>query len=262
MGWAVVLASVAHADDMNRFCTNVPNGRFVPNPRSCQHWFFCQNGVAIEGSCAGIYQFDEDMQMCRYPEFVNCKFDAVDVDCPLVGLELHPHPQYCDQYVACLNGFPRVINCAPGLHWDQERQKCDYPENVVCVIPEPELNYVCEPDQIYVTPHPHDCQRFIVCVNGERRVNRCADTLLFDPVLLRCDQDYNVNCVLPEESVDYQCDPTRDFYFAPHPLNCNYYIMCFAGHRQIHRCADSLIFDWMHLRCDVPQNAVCLAPTV
>lgn len=123
------LVGLGQADDMHRFCSTVPNGRFVSNPRSCQHWIFCQNERATEGQCPGIFHFDVAMQMCRYPEFVQCDFDAVDVTCPISGLELLPHPTTCHQYVACVNGFPRVANCAPGLHWDQTRQICDLPEN-------------------------------------------------------------------------------------------------------------------------------------
>lgn len=123
------LVGLSQADDMHRFCSAVPNGRFVSNPRSCQHWIFCQNERATEGQCPGIFHFDVSMQMCRYPEFVNCDFDAVDVTCPVSGLELLPHPTNCHQYVACVNGFPRVANCAPGLEWDQTRQICDLPEN-------------------------------------------------------------------------------------------------------------------------------------
>lgn len=126
--------------------------------------------------------------------------------------------------------------------------------------PEQEVVYTCEPGATYVTHHPTDCQQFIMCVDGERRINRCASDLLFDPVNLRCDFAVNVNCVLPEASVDYECDITRDFYFAPHPFSCQYFIMCFSGHRQIERCAEGLIFDWIHLRCDLPDVAICLAP--
>lgn len=98
-----------------------------------------------------------------------------------------------------------------------------------------------------------------MCVNGDRRVSSCASDLLFDPANLRCDFPHNVECTLPEATVDYQCDITRDFYFAPHPHSCDYFIICFAGNRQIERCAEGLIFDWMTLQCQLPINAVCLA---
>lgn len=130
----LTIAALAHADNMDRFCINVPDGRFVSSPRSCQHWIFCQQQKATEGVCPGIYQFDQELQMCRYPDFVQCDIDAVDIECPIEGLELHPHPQHCDQYVACVNGFPRIINCAPGLLWDNNRETCDIPQNVECVV--------------------------------------------------------------------------------------------------------------------------------
>lgn len=241
--------------------------------------------AATEGRCEGFFYFDENMQMCRYPIYVDCKFDAVDVTCGSMDLELHPHPQNCDQYVACIEGFPRVINCAPNLHWNEASNQCDLPQNAQCRIavnetdfyhfwssvikffpfqpPEKELNYVCDPTRHYVTVHPHDCQSFIVCLGGERRINRCAKNLLFDPHHLHCDVAENVNCVQPptnEPEVQYVCDYNRDFYFAPHPTNCQQYFICVFGSRRTEQCANELIFDWIHLRCDTRENGFCLAP--
>ena len=118
---------------MDRFCQNVPNGRFVANPRSCQHWIFCQNQVALEGQCEGIFYFDENLQMCRYPIYVDCAFGQVDVECS-ENFELLPHPENCDQYVACIQGFPRIMSCADGLHWNARTSQCDLIENAQCVI--------------------------------------------------------------------------------------------------------------------------------
>lgn len=241
----------------------MPNGHYVSNPKSCQHWLLCQDEVAIEGVCPNTYYFDETIQMCRYPSYVDCQIDSVNVTCPIADLALLPHPSNCDQYVACINGFPRVINCAPGLNWDTAQELCDLPQNANCEVAPPDLEeeelvYICEPGNTYVTRHPLDCQQFIMCINGEQRINRCASDLLFDPANLRCDFAANVNCDLPEATVEYECDRTRDFYYAPHPASCDYYIVCFAGHKQIERCATGLIFDWLFLRCDAPATAVCL----
>lgn len=256
----IAFASLSSVSAVDRFCTNILGGRFVANPRSCQHWIFCQNQVATaEGVCPGIYYFDVEMQMCRYPHFVECQFDAVDVTCESMDLEWHPHPNNCDQYVACISGFPRVINCAPGLHWDPIRQLCDVPANAQCQIV-PELDYTCDPTRNYITVHPNDCQKFIVCVGGEMRMNQCGQGLFFDPANLRCDLEENVQCITGEQDVQYQCDATRDFYFAPHPTNCSLYIVCVFGNRRIESCAQDLIFDWIHLRCDTRDSGFCLAP--
>lgn len=134
----VALVPLASANEvegtMDRFCLNIPNGQFVANPRSCQHWIFCQNGRATEGQCQGIFYFDPVLQMCRYPVTVDCPFDNVDVNCKSNNLELHPHPNSCKQYVACVEGFPRVINCAPSLHWNPVTQQCDFPHAANCQI--------------------------------------------------------------------------------------------------------------------------------
>lgn len=117
---------------LDEFCVNVPNGRFVGNPRSCQHWIFCSNARATEGQCNGIFYFDEPMQLCRYPTYVDCPFGGVDFTCPSMDFELHPHPNECEKYVACIEGVPRVINCAPNLHWNAKTSQCDFPINANC----------------------------------------------------------------------------------------------------------------------------------
>lgn len=129
----MALASVSQADNFDRFCAGIPNGLFVSSPRSCQHWIFCQNEAAVEGTCPASFYFDVATQMCRYPEFVDCRIDNVDVTCGPVDLEFHPHPDNCEDYVICVDGFPRVSSCAPGLHWDNTREICDLPQNVQCV---------------------------------------------------------------------------------------------------------------------------------
>ena len=120
-----------------------------------------------------------------------------------------------------------------------------------------------------MTLHPNDCQSFIICISGQRKVNRCADNLLFDPVNLRCDRAENVMCIedggggSPQPpDVDYMCDPNREFYFAPHPNSCSHYFVCVYGNRRLAECANGLIFDWIDLRCDTPENGFCLAPRV
>lgn len=262
----LISVSSVHGEEMNRFCQNVANGRFVSNPRSCQHWIFCQNQVAIEGQCEGIFYFDVSMQMCRYPSYVNCQIDQVDVTCGVTDLELHPHPENCDQYVVCVEGFPRVVNCAPGLHWAESQQRCDVPANAQCAnAPAPDLNYHCDLTRNYVTLHPNDCQKFIICINGDRRLNRCADGLLFDPVEMRCDFKENVSCIEPGPGEPgpgelYQCDPFEDFYMAPHPLNCNYFFICAFGSKRTVACADGLQFDWISRQCNLPELGFCLAP--
>lgn len=128
--------------------------------------------------------------------------------------------------------------------------------------PVPDLNYYCDPDRTYVIRHPHDCQKFILCVAGEKRLNRCADQLLFDPVHLRCDIPENVECQVGDGGGDvaYECDASRGVYRAAHPLDCNQFILCVNGNRQFERCAPGLWFDWIDLQCNVESQAICLAP--
>lgn len=130
-----VLVGLSLADNLDRFCANIPDARFTASPRSCQHWIFCQNNSAVgEGVCERFFYFDEFMQMCRYPEFVTCNIANVNVTCPETDFELQRHPEACDQFIVCDSGFARVRDCAPGLWFNEEINGCDLPENTVCPI--------------------------------------------------------------------------------------------------------------------------------
>lgn len=136
----VLLVGLAQADNFDRFCANAVDGQFVASPRSCQHWLYCQNGAATEGQCPNQYYFDEPIQMCRYPEYVNCNIGSVDFTCPSNDFQLFPHPKECGQYVACINGRAQEMDCAPGLYFDSSRNLCDLPANTDCHV-EVSLDY-------------------------------------------------------------------------------------------------------------------------
>ncbi|KAL3271631.1 hypothetical protein HHI36_022105 [Cryptolaemus montrouzieri] len=45
-----------------------------------------------------------------------------------------------------------------------------------------------------VHPHPYDCSKFLNCANGQTFVQNCGPGTLFNPKMLVCDFDYNVDC--------------------------------------------------------------------
>lgn len=43
-----------------------------------------------------------------------------------------PHPTECNKFIHCLYGFVIEMTCHGEALWNNDYQKCDYPENVVC----------------------------------------------------------------------------------------------------------------------------------
>lgn len=54
------------------------------------------------------------------------------------------------------------------------------------------IAFVCLKDGIY--PHPSDCHKYIECSNGIAYELTCPPGLAFNPYILCCDWENNVNC--------------------------------------------------------------------
>lgn len=55
--------------------------------------------------------------------------------CPATGNAFLPHRDNCNAFFACSSGGygqQTLLNCAPGLHFDHERQLCDLPRSARC----------------------------------------------------------------------------------------------------------------------------------
>lgn len=190
MAALIAVVCLTNAQDLNWFCRGVGNGRFASSPRSCQHWLMCNNNmVSNDGQCPGLFYFDVPTQMCRYPDDTNCAFDdprRETLDCSAGGMITGHSFSTCDQYVRCLNGLSRVLNCPVGLWWDQRSQSCVNPAISDC----PRINHVpvtCIAGRTYVIHHEWlGCAGYIFCLNGEARQVVCHREFRFDVVSQRC----------------------------------------------------------------------------
>lgn len=56
------------------------------------------------------------------------------MQCPETGNAFLPHRDNCNAFFACsaVNRQQTLLNCAPGLHFDFERQLCDLPRTARC----------------------------------------------------------------------------------------------------------------------------------
>lgn len=57
----------------------------------------------------------------------------------------------------------------------------------------------CPAEGIYYLPHPHICNKFFVCINGEKDVAECADNLIFDVNRETCFFKDQSTCILDVE---------------------------------------------------------------
>jgi hypothetical protein len=101
----------------------------------------------------------------------------------------YPHPTDCSSFFICNDGeLAGEFTCPPPALFDPIQQTCSNPDKVVCF-----FSCVGRPG---LHPYLAECSQFIVCREGSSaiEVHDCPETLLFDPVLLRCNLPQLVNC--------------------------------------------------------------------
>jgi hypothetical protein len=116
----------------------------------------------------------------------------------------------CSLYYLCVEGEENLMQCADGLLFDEELKKCNVADEVSCKVDttQPPVTTTEVPsttEQVPTTflppttedpgevncpatgvdylPHPTDCQKYYLCVDGTGLEQVCADGLLFDPEL-------------------------------------------------------------------------------
>ncbi|XP_060526912.1 protein obstructor-E-like isoform X1 [Cylas formicarius] len=118
------------------------------DPRACDKFFNCVDGVAHELPCPPGLVYDDVASTCAWPETSkrkceNSKRDALDdgFSCPEGDIQgpdgrklPHPtfaHPDDCQKFYICRNGVqPQKGSCANGTVYNEDTFTCEDPANV------------------------------------------------------------------------------------------------------------------------------------
>ncbi|XP_075160377.1 peritrophin-1-like, partial [Haematobia irritans] len=139
--------------------------------------------------------------------------------CPPGASGLYPHPSDCTKFLQCANGATYIQNCGPGTAFDSVHQVCDFKEKVHCgdvdsvnsgvLISgksyeghhesnsefQSNSNHVeCPAGVTGLYPHPHDCEKFLQCSNGQTYIQSCGPGTGFDSIRFVCDYQEKVQC--------------------------------------------------------------------
>lgn len=185
-----------------------------------------------------------------------------------------PSPQSCNKYILCINGESHIGECENGLHFDAGRQACGDATFIDCT--------QCGPLGYVSLPHPENCQQFIECTFGVRKVRTCPEGHSFDRSVGACNRAENVIC---EGQSDDDGSPPLEPPGTPpsgnddgsggegngllptcrrgqvhhaHASNCNRYYLCIQGTLWEHRCPSNLHWNERAMACDLIQNARCI----
>lgn len=190
-----------------------PNSR-APLGNQCDAYIECRDGQARELLCPDGLVFNEkktklNRYPCDYPVEVDCGSRSQlqpanpSEHCPhRFGLNRHEETANCGQFWNCVDGRPFLYNCPEGLAFSVNTLRCEYPDEAPGCDPEAYLGFRCPtPDPVLMElflnnpryPHPSDCRKFYVCLNGVTpRLQHCQGGFGFNAEMNVCDKIENV----------------------------------------------------------------------
>ncbi|XP_061394417.1 uncharacterized protein LOC133329976 [Musca vetustissima] len=99
--------------------------RHIPHRESCSAFFTCYNGMVIPMLCPRNLFFNAETEKCESQLPANCKLRySVRLNCQKGVYDYMPHPQKCEYYYYCINGFLMMLRCPYGFLWHFERRTC------------------------------------------------------------------------------------------------------------------------------------------
>jgi len=176
-----------------------------PHPTHCDHFYRCENGTLTHETCANGLLFDGKGSVhnhCNYYWAVECgerklKADPISTEyCPYLWGIFAISPQCHTTYLKCEEGVPHETGCEPGLVYDDRSHTCNWPDLLENCNSEAVVNFQCPGHVTGLSArfipfprfaYPHDCTRYVVCVNNKPRLTGCGDGSGFNQETLTCD---------------------------------------------------------------------------
>lgn len=127
-----LVAALVGLSTANRVLTNVypcPHSGTtrLAHASSCSQFVQCVNGVAVEEECADGLFFSAESQQCTTPQLANCGVERKP--CPAwtdpADLVYLTDGRNCNNYFLCFDGQPQSMQCASGLTFNSNTNKCD-----------------------------------------------------------------------------------------------------------------------------------------
>lgn len=124
-------------------CAATPGvNEFVPDPYSCNGYYYCSNGKGTHGECSAGWNFNPDSKNCI--RNFSCEITILPEDlCNIVpdGVFIKV-PGTCTEYQTCWRNTLLNGTCPDTFYFNPFTGQCDYPSEVDCpdaTTPQPEI---------------------------------------------------------------------------------------------------------------------------
>lgn len=240
----------------------------------CTKFYKCYMGKAYVIKCPKGQQWGQHLNRCEHPSLARCTivkpvikpaqvieeiededeeddgphydedFIIRDPRCEQLETDLfHPiqfaHPSDCGAFYMCALGKAYKYRCPAGLHYNSEKQACDFALLAKCAASAYAAHHVVE----------------AVEVSEEESAEFQASQTQEQVYDITKDEDYMI--------FDSRCNPNDDDLTHPvqfaHPRDCHFFYKCFRHIAYKHVCAADLLYDEAKERCDYRQRVRCQA---
>lgn len=179
------------------FCTGKADGNYR-DQATCNGFISCSNGGTYHMPCPSGLEYSVAKDQCVNSADSDCAKPVSDYEKVIADDEAlnqicigkkngnYAHPQRCDAFVQCSNGFGYRQLCPGGLSYNQGKDQCVFP--------------VCKQAGFCATKNsgnyadPKKCAGFITCANGVTYHMACPAGLHYNSTVDRCENPNNADC--------------------------------------------------------------------
>ena len=216
----------------------------ISHPDSCEKYILCVGGNKFERRCAPGFHFSRNLRNCVASDIAECK--ERKWECPAESdgsLVFIPNKENCAKYYLCFNGDQIPLSCADGLHWSTDNEVCVDKKKAGCDFEDEEEDDIesCPAEGVKQISHPDNCEKFILCVGGNKFQRNCAPGLHFSRKSRTCEAADVAGCKNFDNKLECpDKDDLDELVFLPSPETCSKYYLCFGGEPIQLSCADGL----------------------
>nr|ABV60306.1 putative peritrophin [Lutzomyia longipalpis] len=167
----------------------------VKDPENCDKYFNCKRGdLAEHATCSEGHSFNPESLTCDASSYGHCHNEQHNYcfqysDNGQRDFFFAPDPHSCSRYYFCYNGKQQEFKCPEGYYFDHFKNYCTKPYESGC-----KATPKCPEKGFHVQAHPADCNKYVLCVDGQFYVNSCGPYFFFDYLTSECRHENDATC--------------------------------------------------------------------